>query len=192
MDTSKASYPHAEDPSGLLDWLNQTGPGCSLAIGATCGCDISKLGRDVCNWINGPDLPAGGICRVFDREEIRHLAGDPYWRHSIQAAARRCGVDFEASCDYEGVIRALAALGGAILPGEWALEATADLDNVLRVGLAHCERCSPESLLHLDPAGFSCEGLATVIGKRFLSWIEDHKNGRKRRIPTRSLLPVFM
>lgn len=192
MKNPSPSFPHTQDSVGLINWLKQSAPGCSLAIGATCGCDVSKLGHDICNWLNSPDLQAGGLVRVFDREEIRHLAGDPYWRDSILAAAGRRGVDVESGCDYECVIRALAALGGAILPGEWALEATAGLDNVFRVGLAHCDHCLPESTLQLDPADYSREGLATIIGKRFLRWIDDHNHGRKRRVPKSSLLPVLI
>ncbi|MCH1922332.1 hypothetical protein L9G15_23285, partial [Shewanella sp. A3A] len=85
-------------------------------------------------------------------------------------------------CDFEAVTRGIAAIGGAVLSGETAIEATADLDNVFRVSLSHCERCCPESELVLDPAGFTQDGLAAVIAKRFTRWCEDRAKSRRLRI----------
>lgn len=162
---------------GLVDWLKQPAPRYSLAVGANCGCDISRLGRDICDYLNRQDPPVGGHCRSFDSEEIRRLAGDSYWRHSIHAAAGRLGHEADSRCDYENMVRAIAALGGAILTGHWALDATGDLDNVFRVALSHCDQCCPESSLTIDPNGFSQSGLAAVIGKRFLRWCEERSAG---------------
>lgn len=158
---------------GLVDWLKQPAPRYSLAIGATCGCDISRLGRAVCDHLNRPDLPAGGRCRAFDPEDIRQLAGDPFWRNSVLAAAALHEPDHDRHCDYEKLIRSVATIGGAVLAGQCALEATADLGNVFRVALSHCDRCRPESTLYLDPDAFSDEGLAAVIAKRFIRWCEE-------------------
>ena len=176
---------------GLVDWLKQTAPRFSLAIGATCGCDISRLGREICDHLNRPGLPAGGRCRAFDPEEIRQLAGDPFWRHSVLAAAAHHGIGEDTRCDYETMIRGIAVLGGAVLSGQCALEATADLDNVFRVALSHCDRCCPETSLKLDPHGFSEEGLAAVIAKRFVRWCEEHDSPRRPRRPEESLETVF-
>jgi hypothetical protein len=167
-----------EGAVGLVDWLKQPAPRFSLAIGATCGCDISRLGRAVCAQLNRPELPAGGHCRAFDPEDIRQLAGDPFWRNSVLAAAARHDSTGDRHCDYETLIRGVAAIGGAVLSGQSALEATADLDNVFRVALSHCDRCRPESTLYLDPDGFSADGLAAVIAKRFLRWCEEQTTPR--------------
>jgi len=186
------SLPHAQAPQGLVEWLHQPAPGFSLALGATCSCDLSQLGRDVAEWLNASDSPFHGACRVFDQNAVRQLAGDPHWRHSILATAALHGVDIDSGCDYECMVRALAAHGGAILAGEWALEATADLDRVFRVGLAHCEHCRPgASALLLDPDGYSQNGLAAVIGRRFLRWIDEHRNGRAPREIVDSRLSVL-
>ena len=179
-------------PVGLIDWLKQPGPAYSLAIGATCGCDISQLGRDVCAQLNAAGLSWGGHCRAFDPDEIRMLAGDPYWRNAIFAAAARKGIDLESGCDYECMIRAIAALGGAVLSGEWAVEATATMDQVFRVALSHCDHCCPTSTLQLDPNGYSPEGLAKIIAKRFVHWSEEQAKGRKPRVPRESKLAMLL
>ena len=179
-------------PVGLIDWLKQSGPSFSLAIGATCGCDVSQLGRDVCEQINAAGLPSGGHCRAFDPDEIRLLAGDPYWRKAILAAAARKGLDLDSGCDYECMVRAIAALGGAVLSGEWSIESTADMDRVFRVALAHCDRCRPASTLQLDPDGYSPEGLAKIISKRFIHWVDDQVKGRKPRVPHESSMAMLL
>jgi hypothetical protein len=157
---------------GLVDWLKQPAPRYSLAIGANCGCDVSQLGHDVCEHLNRQAPSNADRCRAFDAEEIRRLAGDPFWRQSVLTAAAKQGIKEELCCDFEAMIREIAAFGGAVLSGETAIEATADLDNVFRVSLSHCDRCCPQTELILDPDGFTHEGLAAVIAKRFAHWCE--------------------
>ncbi len=188
----KSPTPHSTQPVGLIDWLKQSETSCSLAIGATCGCDISQLGRDVCEHLNASARHPGGHFRAFDHDEIRGLAGDPHWRKAIFAAAARKGVDLDSGCDYECMVRAIAALGGAVLSGEWAIESTADMKRVFRVALSHCELCCPDSALQLDPDGYSADGLARIIAKRFVHWIDDHAKGRKPRIPRESMAALLL
>lgn len=183
---------HAIHPVGLIDWLKQPAPSFSLAIGATCGCDISQLGRDVCDHLNAAGLPTGGHCRAFDPDEIRLLAGDPYWRKAIFAAAAHKGIDLDSGCDYECMVRAIAALGGAVMPGQWAIMSTAAMNNVFRVALSHCERCCPASTLHLDPESYTPEGLAKIIAKRFVHWMDDRLKGRKSRVPLESAMAMLL
>jgi hypothetical protein len=184
--------PHSLQPVGLIDWLKQSEPSYSLVIGATCGCHISQLGRSVCEYLNATASSGGGHCRAFDPDEIRLLAGDPYWRKAIFAAAARKGIDLDSGCDYECMVRAIAALGGAVLSGAWAIESTAGMDRVFRVALSHCELCCPPSSLHLDPDGYSTEGLAKMIAKRYTHWIEDHANGRRSRVPHDSSMAMLL
>jgi hypothetical protein len=188
----KSPTPHSLHPVGLIDWLKHPEPSYSLAIGATCGCNLSQLGRDICDHLNAPDVPAGGHCRAFDPDEIRLLAGDPYWRKAIFAAAARKGINLESGCDYECMVRAIAALGGAVMSGEWAIESTAAMDRVFRVALAHCDRGCPSSTLYLDPDGYSPGGLARIIAKRFVHWIDDQAKGRKPRVPLASAMAMLL
>ena len=174
----------------MVDWLKQPAPRYSLALGATCGCDISQLGQDVCDYLNRADLPAGGRCRAFNPEEIRQLAGDPFWRNSVFAAVEKRGIDTSTHCDYENMIRGVAALGGAILPGECALESTADLGNVFRVVLSHCDQSCPHAPLNLDPDSFSREGLPSVIAQRFRRWCEEQVAPRHPQMPSGPLATV--
>jgi hypothetical protein len=178
-DAMKSPTPHSLQPVGLIDWLKQPEPSFSLAIGATCGCNLSRLGSDVCDHLNAASLPSGGHCRAFDPDEIRLLAGDPYWRKAIFAAAARKGINLDSGCDYECMVRAIAALGGAVMSGEWAIESTADSDRVFRVALSHCELCCPPSTLHLDPDDYTSQGLAKIIAKRFVHWIGDQLSPRR-------------
>ena len=167
---------------GLVDWLKHPAPRYSLAVGANCGCDISRLAHEVCVLLNQRDTSSVGLCRAFDAEEVRHLAGDPFWRQSVLAAAAAQGAQEKFRCDFEAMTRDIAAFGGAVLSGETAIEATEDLDNVFRVSLSHCDRCCPQSELILDPDGFTHEGLAAVIAKRFAQWCEK-KTTRKPAEP---------
>jgi hypothetical protein len=183
---------HSGSAVGLLDWLKQDSPEFSLVVGATCRCDISRLGRDICDHLNTAGLPAGGRCRAFGPDEIRQLSGDPMARHAILAAAARKGIDLESGCDHECMVRAIAALGGAVMSGEWAFEATEDMDRVFRVALAHCGRCCPDAALRLDPEDYSGEGLAKIIANRFLHWIDDRQNGRKPAIPRESAVALLL
>ncbi len=191
-DAMKSPFQHPVHPVGLIDWLKQPEPSFSLAIGATCGCNISQLGREVCEHLNATALASGGHCRAFDPDEIRLLAGDPYWRKAIFAAAASKGIDLDSGCDSECMVRAIAELGGAVLSGEWAIESTANMDRVFRVALAHCDRCCPASTLYLDPDGYSPEGLARIIAKRFAHWIDDQAKGRKPRVPHASSLAMLL
>ena len=175
----KSPTPHSLHPVGLVDWLKQSERSYSLVIGATCGCHISQLGRNVCEYLNATASSIGGHCRAFDPDEIRLLAGDPYWRKAIFAAAARKGIDLDSGCDYECMVRAIAALGGAVMSGEWAIESTADSDRVFRVALSHCELCCPPSTLHLDPDDYTSQGLAKIIAKRFVHWIGDQLTPRR-------------
>ena len=70
----------------------------------------------------------------------------------------------------------------------FAVITTANLDNVFRVSLSHCDRCCPQTELILDPDGFTHEGLAAVIAKRFVQWCERKKTARK---PDESRSTVF-
>lgn len=187
----KNPYSPAVGAAGLADWLKQDNPRHSLVVGATCGCDLSRLAEDVCDYLNRPGRRPGGFFRAFDPQEIRRLAGDPHSRNPVLAAAERRGVVANSRCDLENMVRGVAAAGGAVLAGQCALDATEDLDNVFRVSLSRCDLCRPRALLDLDPDGFSHEGLAAIIGKRFVRWCEEQVAPRHPRTAAASLETVF-
>lgn len=142
----------------------------SLAVGATCGCDVSRLGREICGYVNGHEGNRLGECRAFDREEIRRLAGDGHWRGLLlpEPAGR------DGYCDFECMAAALASLGGAVLSGQLCLDATRGLRNVFRVMVSRCGQCrADEPSMRLNPDDFSAESLVQVIGDSFLDWSRD-------------------
>lgn len=152
--------------ASMEEWLAQDTWRGSLAVSTTCGCDVARLGQDICDYLNAKEGNGGGKLRAFDREDIRHLAGDPLWRRKILSTAALGG-----GCDYECMIRAVASLGGAVLAGQCCMDATRGLENVFRVMVSNCGQCRGEdpSML-LDPARFSGESLVHVIADSYADW----------------------
>lgn len=157
--------------TGLIDWLEQDKWRGTLAISATCGCDVTRLGRDIRDYLDGKEETGRAGFVVFDREDIRRIAGDPSLRRRILAAVTDPAALADAGCDYERMIRSVASLGGAILAGQCCLEATRGLDRVFRVMVSNCGDCrSDEPSMRLDPQRFSRESLVQVIGDSFADW----------------------
>lgn len=161
--------------TGLEDWLAQDKWRGSLAVGTTCGCDVSRLGRDICDYLNAKErTTAGGVLMAFDRDDIRRLAGEPSWRRRILAAVTDPEPGALPGCDYECMIRNVASLGGAVLAGQCCLDATRGLDNVFRVMVSSCGQCrTDDPSMRLDPARFSAESLVHVIADSFADWCGD-------------------
>jgi hypothetical protein len=90
------------------------------------------------------------------------------------------------------MMRAITALGGAVLSGEWAFEKSADMDHVFRVALSRCDQCCPGPSMKLDPEGYSTEGLSRIIAKRFQQWSQIRAKGRKSRMSFSSALPILI
>lgn len=157
------------DDARLESWMGQTRWPGSLAVATTCSCDVSRLGIEIRERLNARPLPHAGPAFAFDREAIRRLAGDPLWRRRILAAMPDAPP--HPCCDYEAMIRGVAALGGAILTGQSSLDATRGLDNVFRVMVSHCGDClTDEPAMRLDPQRFSTESLVHVIADSFADW----------------------
>jgi hypothetical protein len=160
--------------TGLMDWLEQDKWRGTLAVSATCGCDVARLGRDVRDYLNEKETAGSGSFVVFDREDIRRLAGDPSLRHRILSAVADPSALGQPGCDYECMIRSVASLGGAILAGQCCLEATSGLRNVFRVMVSSCGLCRTEDpSMQFDPARFSHESLVEVIADSFVTWSRD-------------------
>jgi hypothetical protein len=153
------------DQAGLEDWLElERWPG-SLAIGTTCSCDVSRLGRAVTDELNAKQTIASAM--AFDREDIRRLAVDPVWRRRLLPATGSGGSD----CDFEAMIRHVASLGGAVLAGQTCVDATKGRDDVFRVMVSNCGHCrTDEPSMSLDPQRFSPESLVHVIADSFADW----------------------
>jgi len=184
--------------TGLEDWLAQDKWRGSLAVGTTCGCDVARLGRDICDCLNAKEQ-AGPALVPFDREDIRRLAGDPSWRRRIFSAVTDPAVEKFPGCDYERMIRSVASLGGAVLAGQCCLDATRGLDNVFRVMVSSCGQCrTDDPSMLLDPARFSAASLVEVIADSFVNWCRDRFTESGMRVQPRkeaimgrpSLVPI--
>ena len=157
--------------TSLEDWLAQGRWPGSLAVSATCGCDVTRLGEEICDYLNAREGSDGELLMSFDREDIRRLAGEPSLRRKILSAVAE-PENFSASgSDYECMIRSVASLGGAILAGQCCLDATRGMPNVFRVMVSSCGRCPKDDpSMRLDPARFTTESLVEVIAASFANW----------------------
>ena len=160
--------------TSLGDWLAQDKWRGSLAVATTCGCDVARLGRDICDYLNGKEKTQGGLLMAFDHDDIRRLAGEPSWRRRILSAVTDTAAMDDCGCDFSCIIRGVASLGGAVLAGQSCLDATRGLDNVFRVMVSSCGHCrTDDPSMRLDPSRFSAESLVHVIGDSFADWCRD-------------------
>lgn len=174
--------------AGLRSWLLGNGWSYSLVIGATCGCDVSRLGREICDRLNVISTETPGTLRSFDRDEIRRLAGNSVWRDQLAENAGLLPVKARA-CDFERTAAAIAAIGGAVLSGQCCLDATRALPNVFRVMISCCGRCKEDDpMMRLHSARFSDQALVQVIGDSFLNWCRDRGEPSEGR-PSRAHFP---
>ncbi len=150
-------------------WLRRRKGLGSLAVGAACGCDVSRLGVEVCDYVNHRVSAEREPWLCFGSEDIRRLAGDAFWRGMIFAAAPEA--EAGVCCDGEKVARGIATLGGAVLSGQTCFDATRGMEGVFRVvvGRRGCP-CGNDPALRFDPRRCDGAGLVQAIGDRFLEW----------------------
>lgn len=170
--------------TGLEDWLEQGRWPGSLAVSATCGCDVTRLGEGICDYLNARER-SGGFLMSFDREDIRRLAGDPSLRRKVLSAVVAPESFSAPGCDYECMIRSVASLGGAILAGQCCLDATRNMPDVFRVMVSSCGRCPKDDpSMRLDPARFTTESLVEVIAASFANWRRRQASGQEVPLPS--------
>lgn len=166
-------FPRVTAVGRLLKWCESPSPPVSLVVAAHCGCDLSRLEREVCERLNQQldDRSAG--FSAFDFEDIRHLAGDPAARRAILESGGLDPAEREQWNDYEIVLRALASMGGWVLCGRSALDATQRLPNVCRVMLSRCDECSEPGLsARVDPDRCRTGSIVEEISGQFAGWME--------------------
>lgn len=156
----------------LYEWLEAPSPPCSLAVGATCGCDLSHLESEICEALNaGREFRD---CRFtnFDHHDVRHLAGQPTVRRFVIEHAGLTDSEFDRWNDYDIVLRGLASIGGLVLGGKAAIDATHELPNVCRVMLASCDDCCEEGLFgRIEPSVQHPEADVSEIVDAFRKWM---------------------
>lgn len=156
----------------LIQWCEAPSPPFSLAVGATCGCDLSRIERDVCRCVNEAALHPAEEFGSFDYEDIRHLAGDPAARAFIIDRADMEGHEYDRWSDYALVLRALASMGGVVLCGQGAIDATRELPNVCEVMITRCDHCEDVAITSwIDPDLCESESLVNTVAGHFLQWL---------------------
>ncbi|WP_379713293.1 hypothetical protein [Haloferula chungangensis] len=163
----------------LMHWCEMPSPPFSLAVGATCGCDLSKLEKEICECVNDAALHPAEEFDYFDYEDIRYLAGDPVARHFIINRAGMTGAEYDRWNDYALVLRALASLGGVVLGGQGAIDAARGLPNVCEVMICKCDHCEDEAIsTWVDPDLCESESVVTTVAGHFLQWLSRSDRAR--------------
>ena len=170
----------AEGPvQGLVAWLDKPARSSlrhALVIGSRCGADLDSLGTKVAAELNTLAERDQRHWRSFCINELRHLAGDPARRETILGTLPPDLHPGPPDSDLDRIARRLARIGGAVLEGQYALDATAGLANTFRVCLcSSCHECPESCNLLLNPEDHpSRQSLADAIVAAFLQWEPAH------------------
>jgi hypothetical protein len=156
----------------FIRWCEVSSPPFSLAVGANCGCDLSRIEKEICNCVNEAAIHPAEEFGCFDYEDIRYLAGDPAARNFIIEKAGMAGPEYERWNDYALVLRALASLGGVVLCGQGAIDAARGLPNVCEVMITKCDHCEDIWISSwVDPDICGSESVVTNVAGHFLQWL---------------------
>ena len=164
-----------ESPAAwLVEWLRKPSFAQirhSIVIGARCGANLQRIGTHVAEYLNENDPEARNHWHPFCLEDLRHFAGDPAYRDLILAGQTPDHHSGPPDSDIDRIARRLARLGGAVLEGQYSLDATNDLDNAFRICLcSHDPVCIAPCHMWLNPQRFSRSSLISVIADSFLDW----------------------
>ncbi len=162
----------------LSNWLEAPSPPYSLAVGATCGCDLARLERETCDTLNRVRELRGCRFGWLGFDDVRHLSGQPGVRRFVIERADVADSRFDHWNDIEVVLRGLASLGGLVLGGQAAMDATHGLPNVCRVMLSRCDSCREGELSAIvDPGRCGGGQLVSEVIRTFLDWMAYRSDG---------------
>lgn len=171
----KSMYTVGGPGSGLVDWLRKPARGSlrhSIVLGSRCNADLPRLGAQLARTLNTATRSGASSWQAFSIHDLWHLAGDPEHRDLILGGLPPDRHPGPPDSDIDRIARRLARIGGAILEGQYALDATEGLANTFRVCLCSGGHRCPEhcdALLDISETGDKDE-LATVISSAFLNW----------------------
>jgi hypothetical protein len=162
----------------LQDWIQAPSPPCSLVVGAMCNCDLPALEQKTCRLLNRVRELGSSRFNWLDYEDIRFLSGQPGLRLAITERAGVGGDRYHRWNDSEVVLRGLASMGGLVLGGQAALDATHELPNVCRVMLCNCMTCRESDLHAVIHPDFCGPGeVPEEVMQHFLDWMAGHPYG---------------
>lgn len=184
----KSNSPMTVSPVGRLqDWIQAPTPPCTLVLGAACSCDLPEIEQLVCKLLSRVRELHGLRFTWLDHQDIRFLSGQPGVRRAILDRAGIGGDRYHRWNDTELVLRGLASMGGLVLGGQAALDATHDLPNVCRLMLCDCRICRETELDGtVDPARYHSDEQPTEVIRRFLDWMAGNPYGLASSSPAAS------
>ncbi|MGB6222569.1 hypothetical protein [Haloferula sp.] len=163
----------------LIKWCEASSPPFSLAVGATCGCDLARIEKEICERVNEAALHSDEEFGCFDYEDIRYIAGEPAVRDFLIDRAEMAGPEYERWNDYALVLRALASLGGVVLCGQGAIDSARGLPNVCEVMICKCDHCEDAAISSwVDPDLCEDTSLVTHVAGHFLEWLSESERVR--------------
>lgn len=166
-------------PSQLVDWLHKPTRAQlrhSIVIGSRCNADLPTIGDHIANSLNEQAPKDQRQWHSFCMTDLWRFAGNPAYRETILENLPPDRHDGPPDSDIDRIARRLARVGGAILEGQYSLDATDHLDNTFRVCLCSKEhRCPEECNILLNPENYeSRRSLASTIASAFISWEPNH------------------
>jgi len=170
-------------PSQLVDWLHKSARAQlrhSIVIGSRCNADLPFIGEHLAIALNEQAPADQRQWQAFSHRDLWQFAGDPAHRKAILEDLppdRHAG---PPDCDIDRIARRLARVGGAILEGQYSLDATTQLENTFRICLcAKNHRCPEHCNVLINPEDHeNRRSLAAAIATAFLQWEPVHPISR--------------
>lgn len=176
-------------PSRLADWLHKPTRAQlrhSIVIGSRCNADLPSIGEHVAHALNEQAPKDQRQWHPFCMTDLWRLAGDPSHRETILENLPPDLHPGPPDSDIDRIARRLARVGGAVLEGQYSLDATTQLDNTFRVCLCSKDhRCPEECNVLLNPESYdSRRSLASAIAAAFLDWEPTHPVSKDFKHPS--------
>ncbi|MGE9271651.1 MAG: hypothetical protein ACQKBU_12680 [Verrucomicrobiales bacterium] len=154
-------------------WVEAPFNPCTLVVGARCRCDLPAVERSICRFLNRVRELGGLPFHWLDFQDIRFLSGQPEIRRSVLENRAVEPSGREGGNDLESVIRGLAGMGGWVLGGQAALDATEGLANTCRIMLCDCRDSQETERYHdwIDTRVCRSSSFSLVATRKFLDWM---------------------
>lgn len=166
-------------PVQLSDWLHKPTRSQlrhSIVIGSRCNADLPTIGDHLAEALNEQAPKDQRQWHPFCMHELWHFAGDPTHRETILESLPPDRHEGPPDSDIDRIARRLARVGGAILEGQYSLDASTQLENTFRVCLCNKNHpCPEECHILINPEDHANRrSLSDAIATAFLQWEPAH------------------